>query len=350
MSRKKFTPIKTLGSDDTKLIVQKSLPLFSLWRSQLTLAEFKILDTYLSRIDSHNPDKRVVTFNKGELESLLGLKQIRIDDLKQRLKNLMETTVELTDSSEKKGFRLLLLFEEAIAEQDDYGQWTVRLECSQKAMKYFFNMEELGYLRYKLRSVINITSRYSYIMFLYLEHNRFRKSWEVDLQELKKILDCENESYCNTFKVFNDRLLKRVQNELHEKTECRYEYEPIKRGRCVVSVRFTLHTLSDELIDYSSLNQISLLDENNTDDEKEIDYGSSLANLLGEAACKHEFSVEQIKMIKDLVIKACPSCEPLERCNYLISMMNKMDYYGTISIINNRFNYLCGMLRAECGE
>ena len=60
-----------LGKDpENKLTVQKSIPLFSLWRSDMTLAEFKILDAYLSRIDSHIPEKRTVIFTKGELEQL----------------------------------------------------------------------------------------------------------------------------------------------------------------------------------------------------------------------------------------------------------------------------------------
>ena len=46
MARKKIGLITSLGNGD-KLTVQKSLPLFSLWRSELSLAEFKILDTYL---------------------------------------------------------------------------------------------------------------------------------------------------------------------------------------------------------------------------------------------------------------------------------------------------------------
>ena len=54
--------------------VQKSKPLFSLWKSDLTLAEFKILDTYLSRINSHNPEQRDVIFEKGELEKLRSLR------------------------------------------------------------------------------------------------------------------------------------------------------------------------------------------------------------------------------------------------------------------------------------
>ena len=176
MARKKIESIESLGKNTDKLTVQKSRPLFELWKSDLTLAEFKILDIYLSRIDSHKPDKRVVIFEKGELESILGVKKINNKDLEQRLKHLMGNVVKIPDPDEKKGFRLITLFEEAIAEQDDYGLWKVKMECTQKAMKYIFNIESLGYYRYKLRCVTSITSRYTYIMFIYLENNRFRKT------------------------------------------------------------------------------------------------------------------------------------------------------------------------------
>lgn len=242
MARKKIEPITGVPHED-KLTVQKSLPLFALWQSDLTLSEFKILDTYLSRIDSHKPDKRAVMFEKGELEAILGVQKINKKDLEARLKHLMEHVVKLEDRGSKKGFRLVSLFEEAIAEQDDNGLWQVKLECTQKAMMYFFNVESLGYLRYKLRCITSLTSRYTYIMFTYLEHNRFRKSWEVDLDELKQILACDKEEYAKEFKYFNRDVLKKVHKEMHEKTECRYTYEPVKKGRSVVAVRFTVETL-----------------------------------------------------------------------------------------------------------
>lgn len=246
MGRKKIEPIETLGKNVNESIVQKSIPLFDLWRSDLSLGEFKILDIYLARINSHNPNKRTVIFEKGEIEKALGVTQIKTNDLKQRLKHLMGNVIELKDESTKKGFRLVTLFEEAIAEQDENtGLWTIKLECTQKAMKYFFNVDNLGYLRYKLRCITPMTSRYTYIMFMYLESNRFRKSWEVDLDELKQILNCDTEETYKQFKRFNDLILKKIQKELHEKTECRYAYEPIKRGRKVVAIKFNLETLKD---------------------------------------------------------------------------------------------------------
>lgn len=292
MARKKIEPIVGLGKED-KLTVQKSLPLFALWRSELTLSEFKILDTYLSRIDSHKPDKRQVLLTKGEIEEALGVQKINNTDLKARLKHLMGNVVEVPDKDTKKGFRLVTLFEEAEAEQDDNGLWQVKLECTQKAMKFFFNVENLGYLRYKLRCITSLTSRYTYIMFIYLEANRFRKSWEVELEELKSILACEDEEYAKEFKYFNRDVLKKVQKEMHEKTECRYTYEPVKKGRKVVAIRFTVETLPKLTIDSDyDLNQYTL-DDWQSNKRDEICHGFSSPEF-------EDFTQEQLELLKDL--------------------------------------------------
>ena len=249
MARKKeIDPIEGLSHVPLdKLTVQKSLPLFALWHSDLSLSEFKILDTYLARINSHEPEKRRVVFSKGELEEKLGVTKINKPDLEKRLIHLMGNVVKVPDYDTKRGFRLVTLFEEVYAQQDETGLWTITLECTQKAMKYFFNVDNLGYLRYKLRCITSLTSRYTYIMFIYLEANRFRKSWEIDLEELKQQLKCDQEALYQEYKRFNERILKKVQKEMHQKTECRYSYEPIKKGRRVVAIRFTLESLDDDL-------------------------------------------------------------------------------------------------------
>lgn len=244
MAKKKAKPITgTVKDPDNKLIVQKSKPLFALWRSDFTLAEFKILDLYLSRINSHKPDERMVIFEKGELEALLERKKINTEDLKDRVKHLMQPIFIPNDQS---GFKGVALFEEADCQQDEKtGLWRVSLECTRKAMKYFFNVDEIGYLRYKLRSITNITSRYTYVLFTYLEANRFRKSWDVSLDELREILSCETDALYKEYKFFNQRILKRCQKELHEKTECRFTYAPIRKGRNVTAIHFVVETLPD---------------------------------------------------------------------------------------------------------
>lgn len=237
MAKKKIEPIETLGRDTDKLTIQKSKPLFALWQSELTLAEFKILDTYLGRINSHDDEHRTVKFEKGELENLLGVKQLKPQVLDDRLQHLM-TTVRIPDKNSKRGFTRIALFEKAHAEQDDYGVWEAELTCTESAKKYIFDVENLNYLRYKLKNIINIKSRYTYIMFLYLWENKYRGTWEEPLDKLKLVLNCNNEPTYKEFKRFNDLVLKKVHKEIHEATDIKYDYETVKKGRSVVAVRF----------------------------------------------------------------------------------------------------------------
>ncbi|MCD8373159.1 MAG: replication initiation protein, partial [Clostridia bacterium] len=245
-SRKKLPTIPDYegpGQNPENMLVQKTNPLLSLSETGLTLAEFKILDAYLSRINSHDPDKRFVRFGKGEIEELLGVVRINNQDLEKRIKNLFQT-ITIRDNNKKKGFTLISLFEKAECCRDGDDQWQIDLGASYAAMEYIFNPERLGYLRYSLRNVIKLTSRYSYILFLYLEQNRrMHLSWEIPLDELKALLRCTADSY-DVYKEFNNKVLKKCHEELNEKTDCHFSYEPIRRGRAVKAVRFTLKPLS----------------------------------------------------------------------------------------------------------
>ncbi len=338
MARKKIEPITNLGNED-KLTVQKSRPLFALWRSELTLAEFKILDTYLSRIDSHNPDKRTVIFEKGELEQILGVKRIRTEELDDRLKHL-GTPIKIEDKTSKnKKFSRISLFEKSVAEQDDNGLWQIELTASPSAMKYFFNIDNLGYLKYKLRCITSLSSRYTYIMFLYLESNRRRKSWEVPLDELKEILNCENEETYKEYKHFNNLLLKKIQKEMHKKTECKYRYEPIKKGKKVIAIKFTLETLMDIFLNTKQEEIIS------TDvDEKELQYSQALRFLA--RAVDFEFSEAELIVLKDFMLQLFPTNE-LEQYNYLKRQWNILNLHSKKTIIKNRFAYLKKLLENE---
>lgn len=244
--RKKLPAIpdyKGAGKEPDNLLVQKSNPLLSLSETGLTLAEFKILDAYLGRINSHVPEKRFIRFEKGEIERLLGVVKINAPDLEKRVNNLFQT-IKIKDGNKRKGFTLIALFEKAECYQDEDGLWQVDLGASPSAMEYIFNPERLGYLRYNLRNVVKLTSRYSYVLFLYLEQNRhMHLTWDIPLDELKALMRCTADSY-KGYKEFNDKVLKKCHEELNAKTDCKFSYEPIKRGRTVKAVRFTLEPLA----------------------------------------------------------------------------------------------------------
>lgn len=340
-----------MGAYSDNAEIQKARPLQSLSETDLTLPEFKILDAYLARINSHN-NKRTVRLEKGELEKALGISEIKQEDLEKRLRHLFQV-IKIKDNRKRKGFKLINLFEEADAEQDEDGLWQITLTCTSSAREYMFNIDNIGYLRYRLKNVINLTSRYSYVMFLYLLDNRFRKTWSIDLVDLKALLNCNAERY-KQFKFFNSEILKKCHKELCEKTDISFEYKPIKRGRSVSAVEFSVNTLNDELTEQlrSVPLELDSIAENGefvgqtdmfTD---EIDYGSELANLLGSSACDDEFSPEQVRILQDLIIRIIPGTSKsknMERCDYLIEKMHLLNYYKP----KNRFEYLKNMLANE---
>lgn len=326
-------------------IVQKSRPLFELWRSSLTLAEFKILDTYLSRIDSHHPENRSVVFNKGKLEELLGVKQIRPEDLDARLSHLQKTVVDLGDGE---NIDRITLFERAQGVRDENGIWQVTLTCTPSAMKYIFDIEHLGYLRYQIRSITQLTSLYSYILFTYLEYNRFRKSWVVSLEELKNTLNCTDESY-NEYKIFNNRILKRCHKELSEKTELTYSYEPIRRGRRVAAIRFTLGTLSEQILGQMSFDDFSPPD--GFPEGKAEAYSSERLAFLAEA-CDFEFPEPEMQVLHDILVQLIPydNLNGQARYHYLRQKYDILRMYAAKRKIANRYNYLRKMLEEELLE
>lgn len=235
----------------SKLIVQKSKPLFGLWVSHLTLNGAKLLDVYLAKINSRDENTRMVTFYKSELEEILGMKRIKAEDLKPILDRLMDKYAIAEILNGRKHYILVNLFDIAHMEFDDNGVTMVRMHCSEPAKKYFFNIEEYQYVSYSLKKIIPLKSMYTYNMFLLLQLYRWKKSFKLPLKKLRACLGCvkskeidpenQDKDVFLEFKRFNDKVLKVTQKELAERVNYKFTYEAVKTGKNVVSVIFYLN-------------------------------------------------------------------------------------------------------------
>ena len=338
--RKKLPEIPNmlgLGNPD-KLTVQKSNPLQSLAKTELTLPELKILDVYLSRIDSHDPEKRTVVIEKGELEQVLGVSRILKQQLKGRLRNLFQV-VEVEDDTKPDGFKLVSLFEEADAVPDNEGLWKITLTCTASAREYIFNIDNIGYLKYRLKNVIELKSRYSYVLYLYLENNSFRKTWEINLEDLKELLKCNAKRY-EQFKFFNAEILKKSQQEINEKTDCKFDYEPVKRGRVIVAIRFTIKTLKQLAVeDVANLPEVQNAPENRPLWE----------SVLKEWKLSQE-KLDELAALLDTIPKSkLPEAEDTEQSKYKYIALKAAEIKrrSQEKRINNRFAYLKKMIDAD---
>lgn len=349
MAIKKPKNAEITGNLDQKYWVQKADPLIAMKSVPFTLGELKILDTYISRINAADDTRRTVIFTKEEYEELMGLSCANPRALQKHIKALLSRVPELYMPDDE--YISFVLFEKAYYHKDEYGKPIIELTCTETSKNLFFCIGKYHYFKYALENVINLTRKASYLLYLHILTNRYRGEWELLLNELRdEVLDCKEQASYQEYKIFKNRVLDPAVKEVNKKTDCHFTYEPIKRGRKVAKIKFIYQSQEQEQLD----GQLSLLDvEEQLEglDEESISlkrYGSKLAYFIGDIACKNEFTVEQVQVIKDLVIKIIPQNDVMERCNYVISQMNIMNAYDTPKDpIKNRFNYLRKMLEKE---
>ena len=341
------------GKLDPKYWVKKSDPLVLMRSVPFTLGELKILDTYISRINAADDTRRTVIFTKEEYEELMGITCANYRALQKHTKGMLGKVVEL--QMPNKDYLQFVLFTKAYYHKDEYGKPIIEITCTEEAKDLFFCINKYHYFKYALENIISLTRKASYLLYVYIRHNRYRGEWDIALDELRDtVLDCKGQESYLAFKEFKRAVLDPAVKEVNKKTDCHFAYEAIKRGRRVAKIKFIIQTV-DERIDVELENipgQMSLIDFNDSEsDENEIDYGGELANLLGSAACDDEFSPEQIRVLQDLIIKAVPNGDNMERCDYLIHQIHKMNAYDKDhKTVKNRFNYLRRMIEKDIKE
>lgn len=354
MAKKKERPPIVNGLDDT-YIVEKSRPLMLMKEVPFALGELKVLDTYLSRINARDPEATTVRFSKEEYENLMGIERMHPKRLDKYVTALQGKVAKVPDAAAHNGWRNYNLFDETGFEQDENGQWWIDLCCTQKAKKLFFNIEGVGYIRYQLKNVLPLMSKYSILLYIYLLDNRFRKSWEVSVEELRtRVLQCSAERY-KEYKFFNQEILKKAITEVNEKTDLTFEYRPVRQGRPVVRIYFNL--VKDEVIlPKSSVPAVSQLSPSADEEPEQIDLLAELEQQdiefreEREDICSgfeekifDEFTSDQLKELKELA-NPNVSSDDVQRYNNDLQNMLQAKQYAISDYIRRKI-LLCNASR-----
>ena len=219
---------------DAKKTVKKSNVLNELRNANASLVEYRLFCVYLAHLPM-NPESNTVTFRLADYAKIAGLKRPRKDDLEAQSENLVSMTAKL--DTPDGGFRRLTLFSEfKLHRQDD--EWMVSLECNPKIAPMI--REQKGkFLRYKLYNTIFLKSFNQQRLYELLKQYERIGERTVSLSDLRDFLSIEEHQY-PVWAVFARDVLQKSQAALKENTDICFEYEPIKKGRPVVAVKFTI--------------------------------------------------------------------------------------------------------------
>lgn len=260
--------------------VQMAKPLYLQLTSptaNLSLTELKLIDVYLAAINSHKPEDRVVVFEKGALENLFGVKRIQKTMLDECFQKLIQAVVvisseETNEERTKIDKASFVLFKRASLTMDmKDGLWKVVMECGEEAAQLIFNIDKIGYLQHPLASSAKLKSRNSYMVLKFIESHRNNKGkypqvFEVSFDDLREQLG-SSDKYIE-WRDFRRAVLLTAQTEIHEKTDTRFEFEPIRVGRKIQAVRFTIlprvvaNGDADAKIDNLAIDSLTMINDN----------------------------------------------------------------------------------------
>lgn len=311
MPKAKKKPVKSppiVGKLDDDFIVEKSRPLMLMKEVPFALGELKVLDTYLSRINARDPEAFTVRFSKGEYEDLMGIERMRPERLGKYVDSLMGKIITVPDAESRGGWRKYTLFQACECSQDENEQWWIDLSCTPMAKELFFNLQEIGYIRYQLKNVLPLTSKHSVLLYIYLLDNRFRKQWMVSLQELReKVFRCNTTFYAENFKDFRRQILDVAIKEVNEKTDLTFGYEAIRSGRKVTNIVFTLKKDEVQLPDEVPYPHLPEPEDEQTslfDDEPEL--AEEDPWQLSIEALPPELTREEVAALRELALPHMP--------------------------------------------
>lgn len=366
--------------------IQKSRPLFvQLNNSKLSLRELKIIDVYLSRINSRQANAKEVVFEKTDLERLFGVQRIKKEELEACVNRLLTVSVLFTEDNEGENENIIkkkseTLFREATMYWDKSDKrWRIKLICGELASKLIFNIESYGYLQYALKNIVQIKSINTYYLYTFIESRRnnsknatYPQTFTVPIDELREKLKCQN--IYPEYKAFNRSVLVAGKKEILEKTDMVFDYEPIKNGRFVQFIKFTIYPRKALLTSKDSPDIIvtdDVVEAENSDEQPKrsryrynnsYDYtmdrlaemekeGESpdaiIKRNIGElaACCDNEYAPNQMEAINEM-LDPYFSRESDKR-EYLRKMYVKMNAEDNNNTIKNRFKYLQKMIEND---
>lgn len=215
----------------------------------LSLQEQKLILTLASMVQPTDEEFKEYEFKIKDFMELLGIEtQTKYTEIPKITKDLMKKVFEI-----KEGKDIIQLSWLSSARYKT-GEGLVILKFDSSLKPYMLQLKKL-YTSYKLENILSLKSKYSLRLFELLKSNEYKKIWNIELEELKKLLGATEKSY-SIYQNVKNRIILQAQKELKKKTDISFEFEEIKTGRKVTALRFYIHQNKTKMI-----NKPTALDE-----------------------------------------------------------------------------------------
>jgi plasmid replication initiation protein len=198
---------------------------------QLNRTEQLLVLSVASMIQPQDEDFKTYILHVKEFMDLLEIKDKgKYIELPKITKGLMSKVIEI-----KKSHSLLQVCWFSSVEHKP-GEGIVEIEFSPKLKPYLLNLKD-NFVSYALNQVSKLSSKYSIRIYELLKQNEFKKTVEFELNDFRYLIGLDDSMYPR-YSNMKPKILLPTQKELNEKTDISFDFEEIKTGRKVTSLKF----------------------------------------------------------------------------------------------------------------
>ena len=245
----------------------------------LTLTELKIIAKLSSMIQKEDDDITCYKFSLQKLLEELNLSRENYTHLIDSLDRLL-TRIIIIKRLDSNTFLKTTFLSSTEYFLDDS---TVELSFDKKLKSYFLQLKN-NFTMYEFENVVALSSVYAIRIYELCKQYEKIKVRIIEIKTLKEILEIEDK-----YKLYADlkkRVLEIAKREINEKTDINIDFEEIKTGRKVTSIKFNIEKKEKQV------KQIE------TSETKEKKYSEEVESLF----CMIK-KIEQVETIKDLINK-----------------------------------------------
>ena len=270
---------------DQNYIVKKSNYFIMNCSYDLTLVEQKIILTLASMVHPEDEDFKSYKFRIADFMDLVGVDdKTKYTEIPKITKELMKKVFEIQE-----GNKLIQTawLSGAIYEK---GTGEVELTFSSYLKPYMLKLNTM-FTQYKLSNILSMKSKYSPRIYELLKCNEYKKQGyiEIEVVELRHLLKAED--IYPLYADFKRYILIRTQKELNKLSDISFEFEEIKTGRKVTSIRFYIHS-TKKIEKTKDIDEIAIA---SSEKEKRE---SDLKEIVEMMAEKHIEPLEALKIYK----------------------------------------------------
>jgi plasmid replication initiation protein len=221
-----------LELEDTFMVVQDNSLIMANYN--MTALEQKVFLIMLSTIKKDTKNLMSTSFRVKDIADLLRIAPEPLyRDLPKVCKSIVGKVVEI-----KKSNGDWEIFNIVSYAKYKNKQGLITLEINSKAEPYLLELKDF-FTAFQLRNALNLDSKYSIRLYQLSKSNIYRKSFVIELDDLKEKLKLTQKSY-NLFSNIRTKVLEPAIEEINQKTDINIGIEYIKAGKSVNAIKFNL--------------------------------------------------------------------------------------------------------------